>query len=69
MQVPVSITQAKTDLDNSLKDLKDAVSQKPGSTPGIEKPEAKDEKDKFDLSKTISQSLDIALDDLFNAND
>ncbi|MBR8832712.1 MAG: hypothetical protein DSM106950_01375 [Stigonema ocellatum SAG 48.90 = DSM 106950] len=69
VQVPISVVQAKTDLDNNVTQLQDAIAQKDGTKPGIEKPEAKQEKDKFDLGKTISKTLDIAVDDLFNAND
>lgn len=74
VQIPVSIVDAKNQIDSANAEFKSAIKgdKNPDGTPkesGIATEENKDKKDEFDLGKTISTTLDVALDDIFDAGD
>ncbi|MEH2123710.1 collagen-like protein [Nostoc sp.] len=74
VQVPVSIVEAKNQIDSSNAEFQSAIKgdKNHDGTPkqsGIATEENKDKKAEFDLAKAISTTLDVALDDIFDAGD
>ena len=74
VNVPISIGQAKSDLDSNISELQsnlkgDKNPDGTNKTPGVSTEENKPKKDEFDLGKTISKGLDAAFEDLFDAED
>ncbi|MCC5641077.1 hypothetical protein LC593_35680 [Nostoc sp. CHAB 5844] len=67
-QVPIDITNAITEFNNSTTELVKAVQQEPNTKDGENVDDAKKVKESQQVAKTSSIGTSVALDDLFNAN-
>lgn len=68
-QVPIDVTNAITEFNNSTTELVKAVQQEPETKDGKDVSDAQKVKEKQEASKTVSIGASINLDDIFNANE